>query len=63
MSNAVLQEHALNIWKNDMEVVWDGVHCKMKFEAAFRGILKISKYLKISLNVHAKLLRSVCEEI
>ena len=29
---------------NDLEIVLDGVHGKMELDAAFKGILKISKF-------------------
>ena len=35
----------------------------MKLEAAFKDILNILENLKISLNVHAKSLKNVCEEV
>ena len=63
MSNTALLVHTLNVSKNDLEIVWDGVHRKIKLEEAFKGILKISKNLKISLNIHAKSLRNVCEGV
>ena len=63
MSNTALLVHTLNVSKNDLEIVWDGVHRKIKLEAVFKGILKISKNLKISLNIHAKSLRNVCEGV
>ena len=63
MSYNILQVHTFNFLKKDLEIVRDGVHRKMKLEAAFKGILKISKNLKISLNVHAKSLRNVCERV
>ena len=41
----------------------DRVHDKMKLEAAFEGILKIFKNLKISLNIHAKSFKNVCKGV
>ena len=54
-------EYTVNFGKNYLEIFWDWVNRKMKLEALFKDTLEISKDLKISLNVHAKSVRNVCE--
>ena len=41
----------------------DRIHHKMKLEAAFEDILKILENLKVSLNVHANSLKSICQGV